>query len=224
MRAFLSRLPSPRWWVTILGTLPASLAVGVAGYYHHIGIGAAVAALWVLGLAYFNWPERHNRTALEETLSALPAYLGLPDTADVRCAIYVPVAGSLEEHLRCVTNYMPEGRRRVGYRLPTSKGIIGKAYRFAETRVDILDDPKYDNPQEFRRYMMDLYGFTEAEARELRADRRAYLASPVLAPGNIKLGIIYMDTNQADAFSAELAQQVEALAPFFHQLLRLKGG
>jgi hypothetical protein len=224
----LARLPSGKWWVTILGTLPASLAVGISNAYHLIGYGVGSAVLWVGVLAGINWPGRYNRKVLEGTLAALPDYLGIAEDADVRCTIYVPNLNPSSQELVPVTAYMPGGSERVGSvgkQLHVSKGIVGEAFRMGETRVDILADPKYGTPKELQKYLVERYHFTKEEARRLRLDRRAYLASPVIAEGNMVLGVIYMDTDTPEAFSdPRLAQRVEALAPFFHQLLLLKGG
>jgi hypothetical protein len=221
----LRRLPSWRWWAALLGTLPASISVGIGSYTRHLGYGIIGAGLWVLLLARITWPGLHNRQALEDVLSILPDHLGLPEDAHVRCAIYVPLGREPEECLLCITNYMPEGTPRVGKVLPISKGIIGEACRFGETRVDVLTSPKFADRKEFQRYLMRRYSFTEQEAKELQADRRANLASPVRAEGNIVLGVIYMDSDRPEASKVpRLAQRIEALAPFFYHLLRLKGG
>jgi len=68
----------------------------------------------------------------------------------------------------------------------------------------------------------------------MRPDRRAYLASPIIAAGENLLGVLYMDTNRPGDFQAQPPQppdrgealilRIESLAPFFCQLLLLKGG
>jgi hypothetical protein len=227
MRKRLPWLPSAKWWATISGTLLIPTFVGIATQYGRAGIvsGIVIAVLWTAGIAYFNWPDRYNRTALERTLSALPTYLGFQEGAHVRCAIYVPVSSSGGDWLQSATDYMPVGPKLAGYRLHASKGIVGRAYRQKQTRILILEDAKYSDVKIFQDYMIEHYGFTEAEAAELPKERRAFLASPVRAQGNIVLGVIFMDAVQPEAFhDATLSKRVEALAPFFHELLLLKGG
>ena len=124
-----------------------------------------------------------------------------------------------------VTDYMPDGPPLAGFRLLSSKGIVGLAYRQRQTRVDLLTDPKYADAKEFQSYMVDRYAFTRDDAQQLPPDRRAYLASPVRTSGNIVLGVLFMEAARADAFAdPDLPTRVEGLAPFFHEAPSIERG
>jgi hypothetical protein len=220
----LSRLPSWRWWFAVGGTIPVTIMLNLANNYKAPAVGISFAVGWLLAAALLNWPGRYNQKALQDALRALPGFLSVPEEADVRCAIYVPVGDSVEGWLECITDYVPDGSKPSRKRFRMGRGIIGEAYQLQETRVDVLDDPIYNTAKGFRRYMTERYKFAPEEARGLRHDRRAYLASPVQAEGNIVLGVVYMDSNRAEDFKDEtLVERIESLAPFYHQLLLLKG-
>lgn len=72
-------------------------------------------------------------------------------------------------------------------------------------------------------YLVDNWGFTEGEARRLSHDRKAYLAIPVLSAGlTTSYGVLYLDSKDEEAFTADRMAQLQAVVPYIERLLALK--
>jgi hypothetical protein len=226
LRKLLSRVPSARWSGPLLAALVVPLIVGILTQEKQYWWAIAVTLVSAAIVGYITWPGLYNRSSLERALTALPTYLGFQEDARVHCALYAPVIGAGGDFLHSVTDYMPDGEKLAGFRLHSSKGIVGLAFRLKKTCVEILDDPKFDDPAFFESYLVERWGFTREEAQKLPKERRAYLASPVLTSDKVVLGVIFMETVHAAVFrdNAGLPDWVEGLAPFFHELLAQRGG
>ncbi len=193
----------------------------------------AIAILY----GWFTYPGRYNKAALEENLKALLNVLDLPGKADVRCTLYAPDRKG--EYLTQITNYIPSGIKASSRKLMRSQGIVGKAFTRKAYWVAILESDVYKDPQAFRKHMIEEYGFSEEHAHKLTADRRSYLAAPIINKNNDVLGVLYCDSfdpeafgeassdksvNQQDSHSSwktglTFQQRIEELMPFFRVLL-----
>lgn len=225
MRNLLLRLAFIRRWLPVIVTLVVPFAVGILTEEKRY-LWAGLVTLAGAGLqAYLTRPEPYDRDALERVLTALPTNLEMPEDARVHCAVYVPVGSGEKLRLRSVTDYMPDGEELAGYTLNRSEGIVGLAFRSRKTCVEFLDDPKFNDAGVFEDHMITRWGFDRPKAQKLPKERRAYLAAPVQTQGNIVLGVVFMESVRADVFRDDetLPQRVEALAPFFHELLLRKG-
>ncbi len=101
-----------------------------------------------------------------------------------------------------------------------SQGVVGKCARTNQAVLDFLTEEQFEHHAQ---YLIENWGFTEAEANKLSHDRRAYLAVPVaLGSSQGYPGVIYMDSADATAFPPEVVDKIRSVVPFVEQLLLCK--
>jgi len=82
---------------------------------------------------------------------------------------------------------------------------IGKAVR--EKSVFAASRQSGDYEQFLSELVRD-WAYTEADARQLSPDRRAWMAVPIFAPKAEVVGVTYLDSNQTGFFTPELQQLI----------------
>lgn len=160
--------------------------------------------------------------ALEAAIDAFINAMKFPKDENVRCCIYVPIKGG--QVLKQITCYVP-GRGEGDKKIHSSKGIVGRAYRETKHRIEILKDPNYSSAEFFQAKMVERWGFTQEEVRNLTQDRRAYCALVIKNEKGEVLGVLYCDSNKTATFEhPDTFERAQGFAPFFSELLKLKAG
>lgn len=168
------------------------------------------------------YPGRYDVVSLEAALEAFHSAMEFPYDEDIRCAIYTPVKKN--EYLKQITSYMPGRRGGRVNKVHSSKGIVGRAYRESEHRIELLKDPNYASAEFFQSQMVKRWGFTKDDARKLTQDRRAYCALIIKDEKHSILGILYCDSNRLLTFEhPNTFERAQKFAPFFVELLKLRG-
>lgn len=207
-----------KWLASTFGSAVAAAGLATLYKFGHIGWGIAWWAISVLVTGIVLYPGRYNRSSVSKNLVAFCRAMEFAPEDDIRCTTWVPEKNG--EWLRQITNYLPldvTGARR---RFRVSKGVIGYAYRAKEYLVVSLKDNDYNDIHVFRKYMMKHWAYDQKEANELNANRRAYLAAPIINNRDDIVGILYCDSCNPNAFDLpEIEQLVVKLTPFFTKLL-----
>jgi len=173
-------------------------------------------------VAFILYPGRYDIAALEADLEAFHSAMEFPPDENIRCAIYVPTKRG--EYLKQITSYMPSGRGGRGNKVHSSKGIIGRAYREDEHRIELLKDLNYSSTEFFQSQMVTRWGFTKDDARKLTQDRRAYCALIIKDEKRNTVGMLYCDSNKLSTFEHPNSfEKAQKFAPFFAELLKLRG-
>lgn len=85
-----------------------------------------------------------------------------------------------------------------GRRFPIARGIIGLVARTREPQVAKLQG---DDRDAFIREMVTDWGYTEAAAKNLKPDRRSWMAVPLFGRDKSELvGVVYLDSSKPDVF------------------------
>lgn len=179
-------------------------------------VGYAVFQGWV------NWPTRYDRKALCAVLELLHGQMAFPPAHNVCSTLWVPDRVVDPQWVRQVAKCPTNGPQSETTRLPVTKGIVGKVFRLGTYRVETLTGDGYNSPDYFRDTMVREYSFTHNEAKKLNSNARAYMGVPIIDGGKV-VGVVFFDSSDVAAFSDETAQKAQGLAPFFCQLLRLRG-
>jgi hypothetical protein len=122
----------------------------------------------------------------------------LNNDSSLRSTIYIPDI-LFQKHLAQVVDYWPRGGGR-GRAYPVYFGMIGKAWRLRESRIEghVTTDVKN---------LVLEWGMTQEEAVAKGKDRESF-AAVVLKTDTTTVGILYMDCKTPSAFGEEAADQV----------------
>jgi GAF domain-containing protein len=85
-----------------------------------------------------------------------------------------------------------------GRPFPIDKGIIGRTYETKGPRVE-----NFFSDQEYRERMVSEYNYTTTELMQRTADRRSYMCYPIVDENHTVLGLLYLDSDQANTFTME---------------------
>ncbi|MFL5541665.1 MAG: hypothetical protein ACJ8J0_21950 [Longimicrobiaceae bacterium] len=148
--------------------------------------------------------------ALHVLYAAVSARAGI-DRQDGRLRVtihrVVPPSGKgrAAEELEQLLPYVGGRGNDPGRRFSIRSGVIGKAVRekgvFAASRQN-------DNYEQFLAELVRDWAYTEADARQLSPDRRAWMAVPIFSPKAEVVGVTYLDSNQTGFFTPELQQLI----------------
>jgi hypothetical protein len=109
------------------------------------------------------------------------------------------------EELEQLIPYLGDSGGEVGRHFSVRSGIIGRAVRekavLAATRTS-------DDYEAFVRELVVGWAFTDADARALRPDRKAWMAVPIFGTKRTVIAVLFFDSSVADFFSAELQQVI----------------
>jgi hypothetical protein len=140
---------------------------------------------------------------------------------EYHCAVYVPDI-LLGDALYRLTDYYPRGGGR-GKTYSVRFGIIGRAWRLEASQED--GDVPHDPPQ-----LIEKWGMTDAEARVVGHDDRAFIAS-ILRHDDRPVGLVYAEAGRPDAFTQGLANELasdpkagrlaQAVAAVMHEMRAL---
>lgn len=207
-----------KWLASTFGAALAAAGLATAYKFGHIGWGLAWWAVCILGSGVALYPGRYSRASIAKNLVAFCKAMEFAPESDIRCTVWA--AEKNGEWLRQITHYIPADVTGSGRRFRVSKGVIGYACRAKEYLVVSLKGEEYNDPQVFRKYMMKSWGYDQKEASNLKGDRRAYLAAPIVNSQEEVVGILYRDSCNPSAFDLpETEQLVAKLTPFFTELL-----
>lgn len=193
--------------------IPATVAIAIQGVAatrrkppdNDLAIGSFVCA-GVLGSALLWRAISRNRKAqsdaslhaLDGVLHTLHAVLtgwsAKFSQSSTRMCVFVP--GKMTNEVNQRTDYIgTQDRYGEGRDMPSSKGIVGMAFRTGLAKFDSL--PKHTHLID---YLTQVYGFTRAEAAEMRQDARAWAAIPVRGTGAEVRAVIFIDTDAREFF------------------------
>ena len=148
--------------------------------------------------------------ALHVLYAAVSARTGI-DRHDGRLRVtihrVVPPSGKRKaaEELEQLLPYVGGPGSDAGRRFSIRSGVIGKAVReksvFAASR-------RSEDYEQFLSELVRDWAYTEADARQLSPDRRAWMAVPIFSPKAEVVGVTYLDSNQTGFFTPELQQLI----------------
>jgi hypothetical protein len=140
------------------------------------------------------------RRQLEILEALLPS-----QTGDIRCTYHIPIKrifGKPKKLLQAF-DYVPRGGGG-GRKFLLDKGIIGVTFRKGGVRVENFQDR-----EEFRREMIDKYGYTKEEMGERSSDRRSYMCYSIVEGNSSKvLGLLYFDSREVGTFSPDEKNEI----------------
>lgn len=192
---------------------------------HPVGWALLAGAGWlsvssVVKVLHAGAQERERRRAedYEGLLGALCVLHGiirrvldLPEQPDglLRVTIHRvvphPVPGRAPEELEQLVPYVGGGGGGAGRRFSVRSGIVGKAVR---QRKIIASSREYVHYELYLAGLIELYSYTEADARALTRDRQAWMAVPLLAGDDEALAVVYLDSCQCEFFNPQVQQIV----------------
>jgi len=112
------------------------------------------------------------------------------------------------EHEQCVpyvggkTLDPREAKAIVGRRWPNSLGLVGLAIRSKDQPKRVALSEKVCDVDSYVQELVDLYGYTEEQARQLQPVRLDALAIPLQSDGQV-IGVVYADSSDRNFFDNE---------------------
>ena len=199
--------------LAIVAVVPGAVAGGnylsdnkpVAGWcFLAAALTGGALAVAKLVIVYLNKPEEQPPHDLAGCLHALQSILlaGRDPTAPdplLRLTIHVPVG---QDKLEQVLDYV--GDQRGGTTAPRTfsahSGIIGKAFREKKACVGRRKNDDYES---YITELVEVWGYTEADARKLNPASKAWYAFPllnVLDQQKVE-GVVFLDSVDRDFFT-----------------------
>ena len=226
-----------RWYekkavIEALSTVPPVLAavVGALASFSDprnraFGWWLAVGALWLLAASaakvlHARAQDREHRradeyegfrAALHVLFTAVCEAAGLSGAdctnGRVRITIHrvVPNGKSGPEQLEQLLPYMGGPGSPPGRRFSIRSGIIGQAARRKSAIVAERESAEYEG---FVIHLVRDWAYTEDDARKLSPDRHAWMAVPILRPGEGTVAVVYLDSRETGFFTEPLQRLV----------------
>lgn len=148
--------------------------------------------------------DPHSLDAVLHILHSLLMVFSNVDDAGLRLCVFVP--GNKPNQIHQITNYVgvdrPYGCRRD---MSDSCGIVGLAFRSGAAQYDSL--PRNTHIID---YLVHTYGFSKAEAAEMKSDRQSWAAVPVGGPGEV-IAAIFLDCKIPKFFGNSNSQKKKML-------------
>lgn len=161
-----------------------------------------VIATWI-----GEWSIKNDSKSLNNVLNSIYKIVKSHCGGDIRCTIWMPCRFK-KETLKQILHYIPAGYGK-GRKLHQSKGIVGRCFREKRILSEHLEQDK-----DFKKYMVENWGFTVKDAEQLSLDRRSYMSLPILNKDRDSvLGVVYFDSDKLDEFEPEIANIVELFLP-----------
>ena len=151
------------------------------------------------------------RAALRVVFSAIARRVELTDheSGMLRITMHrvVPSTkpGAASEELEQLVPYVGGPGGRPGRKFSIRSGIIGKAVR---EKAPLVASRRSDDYDKFVAELIRDWAFTETDAREVRPDRRAWMAVPILGRHASVVGVVFLDSSDADVFREEIREIV----------------
>ncbi len=113
------------------------------------------------------------------------------ETSDtnIRCAIWLP--DPAEDVWYQATRFIPTKAKPDINVISSAQGLVGRAIRLKEPQIWICDGNRSE--QEYRRELVESYGFTQAQSLLFAGDRRGALAIPVIDSANEVIAVLQID-------------------------------
>lgn len=226
---------SRRWIVELLSVVPPVTVAAVTGLLTLREPGGArfgwvlvAAALWLaissavrVLHARSRDAERADRAdhvglngALHVLYGVVRHAAGLGDGADdhLRATIHrvVPPSspGRRPEEMEQLLPYLCRSGGGDGRIFSIRSGIIGRA---ARERLILTASRRSDDHETMVAELVREWSYPEEEARTLRADRRAWMAVPLVRPGDHRVvAVVYLDSDLGDVFTPRVQEVVSA--------------
>lgn len=132
----------------------------------------------------FNIFEKYKRLLAQ--LQLLYKICQFKPTDNVRCTYHVPC---FRRWFFQIFGYIPFNLGGGRFFLK-HKGIIGKSFMNYESRT-----VNFKDVNEYRKRMIEEFGYSEEEIKKRRDDRRSYLCHPLIDEKNKLHGLIYFDSS-----------------------------
>jgi len=136
-------------------------------------------------------------------LVARKKHLG-PDDANkqrFRVTLHRHLEDPINMHEQCVPyvgGKMIDAKKIVGRRWTNHCGIVGKVIRSGKVQRTPLGE-HVDDGDKYVAELVDLYGYTEDQARQLQPMRLDSLAIPIVSDGQV-IGVVYADSTDRNFF------------------------
>ena len=138
--------------------------------------------------------------SIEEKLKRIVASFEACDTSRVSGTVHIltPLPPSPEAPIRQgllqLTDYVGQFGGRKGRVLPIERGVIGRCARTGKTEV-----ANFASLEEYRRRMVEEFGFSSAQISEYTTIARSYIAEPLVFESNI-IGVLYFFSSEPQVF------------------------
>ncbi|RPJ09628.1 MAG: hypothetical protein EHM28_01015 [Spirochaetaceae bacterium] len=176
-----------------------------ANWIWYLGSLVALIIICFICIQWLENKETHAKKVTDFIMYIRGVYDTLNFKKDSLTRIMIYLFDKQSKILRQVTPYYPEQDDDNYYGsfvngLPITKGVAGQAYREGNKNDD-LPIIRYIIKKgiPFVNQMMN-FGFTEAEAKKLRSDRKSYLSIPVKDNRRNVFGVIFMDSAEENTF------------------------
>jgi putative methionine-R-sulfoxide reductase with GAF domain len=123
-----------------------------------------------------------------------------------------------DEELQQLLPYIGEGGGGANRKFSVRSGIIGRAVREKDAFAASRQNEDYE---QFIEELVRVWSYTEADARALKTDRRAWMAVPIRGERDTIAAVVFLDSNQRDFFTPEAKQLIiqacSGIASYIHQ-------
>jgi len=172
----------------------AAIGVIASKPWNSLWLGLPIASYLALMFYEYKSYVTDRQSRVKEQLKLLMKLVSFDTASDVRCTYHVPCWG---KQIRQVFDYIPSGGGG-SRKFPQDKGIGGKAFSEKKWLVENFRDD-----EEYRLQMVTKYGYTSAELRKRRADRRSYFCYSLVDEKHEVLGLIYFDASAVNTFTLD---------------------
>lgn len=104
------------------------------------------------------------------------------------------------DHIEQIVPYVGGSGGGCGRTFSIRAGITGKAIR--ENALFVMQRAS-DKPEDYVKELIQKWGYTEADARQMQQDRFSAIAVPVSGKGNDVLGVLYLDSSERNFFNGK---------------------
>jgi hypothetical protein len=217
-----------KWIVETVSVVPPVIAAGYAAYAANANPNTAASVPWLLfGIVWLilasivkilqafqqdkEFAMRNTHEGLAGASRVLHASVlkqaNLPQkSGELRVTVHrvVPPLES-PKHYEQLIPYIG-GNGGEAFRLfPIHTGITGRVAREQGALVYSRQNDDYDA---YLKELVAHWGYTEAEARKLQQDRKAWMAVPIFSAEQVVLAVVYLDSSTKDVFTSEIKQLV----------------
>jgi hypothetical protein len=221
-----------KWLTELVGPIPTLVAAGVTAYLNyvdpakrHLSYWLTGGIVWLVGVTGIKVANevaeakeakkkrQHEglRGAVRVLYSMIMAQAGLEDNHDgqLRITIHRVIPSEEKpkrgEELEQILPYFGSNDDGLHRRFSVNVGIIGRVVREKEPLFATREN---EDPGAFIKELVRNWGFTEADARSVLNDRRAWLAVPVTSNEREVIAVIYLDSNHRDFFTSSIIQSI----------------
>jgi hypothetical protein len=196
---------------------------------------------WILEasayIGYCFWVnfKKYDTEIVDSALLAFLDAVGIKESDDVRCCIYVASdlesLGSRRQKLQMISHYMPDSKDSTFIKhckyIEPAKGIVGRAFTDKKSFLD-MEPTKFSTTTEYEKHLSSVWRFSDEEVQYIDKGRKILYAIPIFEPklshtGKERcIGVLYLDSSdpQLPVRETALLDRMEGAVNLVEPLLR----